>query len=55
MNKIDTSNWKEFRIGDLFSQDRGKEKAPKQNEDGLYPLIQETNTNNGFDRKRFQL
>lgn len=47
---IDTSNWKEFRVGDLFKQERGKEKAPKQNSDGNCPLIQETNTNNGFDR-----
>lgn len=47
---IDTSNWKEFRVGKYFTQERGKEKAPKQNNDGDCPLIQETNTNNGFDR-----
>ena len=50
MGKIDTSGWKEFRVGDLFAQERGKEKAPKQNEPGDCPLIQETNNNNGFDR-----
>lgn len=47
---IDTSNWREFRVGDYFTQERGKEKAPKQNKDGDCPLIQETNSNNGFDR-----
>ena len=47
---IDTSTWKEFRVGDYFTQERGKEKAPKQNKDGDCPLIQETNSNNGFDR-----
>ena len=47
---IDTSSWKEFRVGDYFTQERGKEKAPKQNKDGDCPLIQETNSNNGFDR-----
>lgn len=50
MRKINTANWKEFRVSDLFEQERGKEKAPKQNADGDCPLIQETNTNNGFDR-----
>lgn len=50
MGKIDTSEWKEFRVGELFAQERGKEKAPKQNEPGDCPLIQETNNNNGFDR-----
>lgn len=50
MGKIDTSGWKEFRVGELFAQERGKEKAPKQNEPGDCPLIQETNNNNGLDR-----
>ena len=48
--KVDTREWGEFRVGELFIQERGKEKAPKQNELGDCPLIQETNTNNGFDR-----
>lgn len=48
--KIDTMEWGEFRVGELFAQERGKEKAPKQNEPGDCPLIQETNNNNGFDR-----
>lgn len=42
--------WKRFRIKDIFVQERGKEKAPKQNDDGDCPLIQETNFNNGLDR-----
>lgn len=48
--KVDTREWGEFRVGELFIQERGKEKAPKQNEPGDCPLIQETNNNNGFDR-----
>ena len=48
--KVDTRGWGEFRVGELFAQERGKEKAPKQNEPGDCPLIQETNNNNGFDR-----
>lgn len=48
--KMDTREWGEFRVGELFAQERGKEKAPKQNEPGDCPLIQETNNNNGFDR-----
>lgn len=47
--KVDTREWGEFRVGELFAQERGKEKAPKQNEPGDCPLIQETNNNNGFD------
>ena len=42
--------WKRFRIKDIFVQERGKEKAPKQNDEGDCPLIQETNSNNGLDR-----
>ena len=48
--KVDAREWGEFRVGELFAQERGKEKAPKQNEPGDCPLIQETNNNNGFDR-----
>ena len=50
MGKIDTSGWGMFKIGELFEQERGKEKSPKQNMDGECPLIQEINTNNGVDR-----
>ncbi len=49
-NAINTAVWRPFVVGELFSQIRGKEKAPKQNLDGNTPLIQETNSNNGFDR-----
>ena len=34
----------------MFLQERGKEKAPKQNQDGDCPLIQEINSNNGLYR-----
>ena len=39
--------WAEFKISELFQQERGKEKAPKQNLDGNIPLIVETELNNG--------
>lgn len=39
--------WAEFKVGELFTQERGKEKAPKQNLDGDIPLIVETELNNG--------
>ena len=48
MNRIDTTNWKEFRIGNLFEQERGKESSPSKVPNGKYPLITETNVNNGF-------
>ena len=47
---IDTSNWKEFRIGDLFEQKRGKEASPNRVLDGNIPMINETSTNNGFTK-----
>ena len=37
-------------MGDLFSIDRGSEAAPNQNEDGWCPLINETESDNGFTR-----
>ena len=42
--------FREFKIGDLFTQYRGKEKAPNQNEVGDSQLINETSTNNGWTR-----
>ena len=33
--KIDTSNWKKFKIGDLFEFERGKEVAPNKNLSGV--------------------
>lgn len=44
---VDVSDWKEFRVGDLFIQLRGKEAAPKQVLDGKYPMINELSCNNG--------
>ena len=49
--KLQAVKWGKFRLGDLFEQYRGKEKAPNQCEDGDCPLINETSTNNGFTRK----
>lgn len=42
--------FKEFRIGDLFEQERGKEKAPNQAEPGDCQLVNETSTNNGWTK-----
>ena len=51
MSRIDTKDWKEFKVGDLFEQDRGKEKSPKQSEDGDCMLVSETNISNGFTKE----
>lgn len=48
--ELNTNSWKEFKISDLFTMERGKEKAPNQNENGDTPLINEISTNNGFTR-----
>lgn len=39
-----------FRVGDLFQQYRGKEKAPNQVKDGDVPMINETSVNNGLTK-----
>ena len=48
--ELTTKDWKEFRIGDLFNYERGKESAPNQNPEGECKLISETQDNNGFVR-----
>lgn len=48
--EINIDNWHEFAISELFTYERGKEAAPKQNPDGDYRLISETQENNGFIR-----
>ena len=50
MKNIDVSEWKEFRVGDLFSLDRGKEPAPNNVSDGDIPLINEISSNNGISK-----
>lgn len=47
MKNIDASKWAEFKIGDLFEIERGKESSPNRVEDGEIPMINEINTNNG--------
>lgn len=42
---------KEFRIGDLFTQLRGKEAAPNRVPDGDINMVNETSTNNGITKK----
>ena len=39
--------WKEFKVGELFTYERGKESSPKRVKDGDIPMIAEINTNNG--------
>lgn len=47
---LNTNNWKEYKLSDLFEQNRGCEKAPNQNENGLIKCINEIDSNNGFTR-----
>ncbi len=47
---LNTTNWKEYKLSDLFKQNRGCEKAPNQNENGLIKCINEIDSNNGFTR-----
>lgn len=47
---LDTVHWHLFRIGDIFYQERGKEPAPNQNPSGYCPIVNETDSNNGFVR-----
>ncbi len=42
--------WKEFRIWDIFTQDRWKESAPNQNLDWETPIVNETDNNNWITR-----
>lgn len=48
--KIKIDDWKKFEISELFTYERGKESAPKQNPDGDCRLLSETQENNGFIR-----
>lgn len=48
--KIDTSNWKKFKVGEVFEFERGKEVAPNKNLSGDCPLILESGENNGYSR-----
>lgn len=43
-------SYKLFKISDLFTQYRGKEKAPNQVKAGSVPMINETSTNNGLTK-----
>ena len=40
--------WKEFRVGDIFEQERGKEPQPKSFKPGNTRIISETANNNGL-------
>ena len=51
IKSLEECEWKEFRVGELFVQKRGKEAAPNQNPDGNIPLINETTMNNGYTRE----
>ena len=47
MNKIDTLNWKEFIIGDLFEIKRPVSRSQSQYEEGDVPFVASGNYNNG--------
>ncbi len=48
---FDQKCWKEFKLGELFNQIRGAEKAPNQNDIGDIICINEIDSNNGYTRK----
>ena len=49
MPKVDTTGWKQFRIGDLFEIELAKgDIQPKQVEDGDVPLVSAGNEDNGI-------
>lgn len=50
MTQIDTSNWKKFKVGEVFEFERGKEVAPNKNLSGDCPIILESGENNGYSR-----
>lgn len=48
---MDVKNWKEFKVGELFTLERGKEPSPKRVKDGVLPMINEINENNGIAKQ----
>lgn len=48
---MDIKNWKEFQVGELFTLERGKEPSPKRVKDGVLPMINEINENNGIAKQ----
>lgn len=49
MSKVDTTGWKQFRIGDVFEIELAKgDIQPKQVEDGDVPLVSAGNEDNGI-------
>lgn len=48
--ELNVKEWKEFKVGDLFTQERGKESSPNQNNTGDIPIVNETDNNNGITR-----
>lgn len=47
MERIDTSTWKEFKIGDLFNVSRPVARSQAHYEDGDVPFVASGNYNNG--------
>ena len=47
MNKIDTSNWGEFKIGDLFHISRPVSRSQTKYDEGEIPFVASGNFNNG--------
>jgi len=48
--ELNINEWKEFRIWDIFTQDRWKESAPNQNLEWETPIVNETDNNNWITR-----
>ena len=49
MNKIDTSDWKEFTIEELFETSRPQKRSKSKYEKGDVPFVASGNYNNGVD------
>lgn len=49
MNKIDTSEWKEYKIEDIFSLDKPNPRSKNDYDEGAIPFVASGNFNNGID------
>ena len=49
MNKIDTSEWKEYKIEDIFSLDKPNPRSKNDYDEGAIPFVASGNFNNGIE------
>ena len=48
LSDIDTSEWKEFKVSDIFINKNVKKYSKSPKEEGLIPFVTSTSTNNGI-------